>query len=143
MSSNQAKMTLEERITQRIKDDTLMAVVGDEDAINELVKRALDEALFQPTRVAKQYGGWDHKDSPVIAASRAAAAKVAERMAEKLVDHLMASEEMRKAMLDHMMACLPAILAERFIGALDSVRSHTENDLRDKMRHIGMELPYD
>ena len=142
MANNASQMTLEERITQRIKDDTLMAVVGDEDAINELVKRALDEALFQPRRIdTKSYRGYEERDSPVIAAAREAAGKVGERIAEKMVEHLMADEEVRKAMLDHMVACVPSLLASGMMGMFDSARLQTESALREKMRRVGIDLP--
>lgn len=141
MSRNEAKMTLEERITQRIKDDTLMAVVGDEDAINELVTRALAEAIFQPRRVKKEYGVREEFDSPVVAAARTAAAKVAEKICEKLVDHLLTNDDVRKAVLDHLVASLPAVIQNRWDTAFSIVAQATEDNLRDKLIKAGIDLP--
>lgn len=47
MSDNSPKMTLEERIVQTLKDDSLMKLVGDEDAITELVKRAISRSALR------------------------------------------------------------------------------------------------
>ena len=140
--SNEAKMTLEEKITQRIKDDTLMAVVGDEDAITDLVKRALDEALFQPIRIRKEYGGYDEYDSPVVAAARDAAKEVCGNITEHLTKHLLDNEEVRKAIIDHVVASLPNIIGEIMAGTLRSHAEITKNNLREKLMQVGVMVPY-
>jgi hypothetical protein len=95
MSDNQRKMSLEERIVQTLKDEHLFRLVGDEDAITELVTRAIKEALFQPQRVLNSGYGSSYRetDSVVVEAARAAAKTYAETIAKTILDAMLAEPE--------------------------------------------------
>lgn len=123
--SNSAAMTLEERVVQKIKDDTLMAVIGDEDAILELTKRALREALFQPRRNPDQgYGSSRELDSPVVEAAREAARNVAKSIAETLL----ADEEVRVKVAEAVAKAVPAAIAGQIH---DIIRESVRYDVMD------------
>lgn len=109
--SNEVKMTLEERIVQQIKSDTVMSLVGDEDAITELVKRAIQEALFQPRRVPNSYSR-ESVDSPVVATARDVAVKVATKTAESMVKTILEDKATKEAILDGLLKNLPLALAK-------------------------------
>lgn len=70
MTNNSLGMTFEERIVSTLKDDKLMALVGDEDAITDLVKRAISETLFKPVVTKDRYGHTTTED-PAGASRRA------------------------------------------------------------------------
>lgn len=109
--SNEVKMTLEERIVQQIKSDTVMSLVGDEDAITELVKRAIQEALFQPRRVPNSYSR-ESVDSPVVATARDVAVKVATKTAESMVKAILEDKATKEALIDGLLKNLPLALAK-------------------------------
>ena len=122
---NSAAMTLEERVVQKIKDDTLMAVIGDEDAILELTKRALHEALFQPRRNPDQsYGSVRELDSPVVEAAREAARLLAKGIASTLL----ADEDVKVKVGEAIAKAVPAAIA----GQLhDFIRESVRYDVMD------------
>ena len=117
MTTNEQKMTLEEKLVQGIKDETLFKLIGDEDAITELVKRALREALYQPTRVKRDYGGWDDKDSPVVSAMREVATRVSKNLIETVTKELLDDPAIRKLIQAAIVENLPAILTSSMQSA--------------------------
>lgn len=127
--TNSAKMTLEERLVQKIKGDTLASLIGDEDAILELTKRAIQEALFQPQRTPKQYGGYTEMDSIAVAAARAAANRACDKIATETVTKLMSDQAVR--------AALDAAFAKMMPGAI----YHWLNQgLEQRLKEAGMEI---
>lgn len=60
MSSNSEKMTLEEKVVQQIKDTKVAELIVDEEALTELVCRAVKAAVFEPQTVM----GKDNWGSP-------------------------------------------------------------------------------
>lgn len=99
--TNEAKMTLEEKLVQRIKSDTLMSAIGDEDMLTELVKRALREALFQERTVGT---GYHSRKEPSLAVSEAQkiAAEAITRLAQEMFEEVVARPDVRKAINDAM-----------------------------------------
>lgn len=112
MTNNASKMTLEERIVQTLKDDSLMKLVGDEDAITELVKRAIHEALFQPRKLnTYSYGGrQEEADAPIVKAAREAAERYANEAAKTLIEELLADPERKKVLHNAIVDSLPAAI---------------------------------
>lgn len=114
MTSNSKTMTLEERIVQSLKDDTLMKLVGDEDAITELVRRAVKEALYQPARVPTTYGRYDEKDSPVVQAARNVANQAAEQLAAELIANLKGDANFEREFRAALAKSIPGVLVTAF-----------------------------
>lgn len=126
---NSKAMTVEDRIVQKMKTDTLASLIGDEDAIADLAKRAIYEALFQPRRVPKTYGGYDEADSPIVAACRAAATKAAEAIVERIVS----DPEVSTRLVDLAARALPAEM-------MSAVRSSISNTMNRAVEDGTMEL---
>jgi hypothetical protein len=124
MSSNAPAMTLEQRIVQNLKDDTLMKLVGDEDAMTELVKRAVHEALFKSRTVRDGSYSTKEVDTPVVEAARATAA----RLAQAAVDEVLSSPENRRRVLDAIVDLLPAAITGYLSGAVGSLVNTASND---------------
>lgn len=112
--TNEAKMTLEERIVQSLKNDSLMKLVADEDAVTELVKRAIQEALYQPRRVEQSYGRFEQKDSIVVAAARDMAEKAVRAHIDTMMATLMADKNFRKTVEDQMLRAIPGVMMRKF-----------------------------
>lgn len=110
MSTNSKNMTLEERIVQNIKDEKLFALIGDEDAITELTRRALREALFQNRRERTGEYSWNDKerDSPVVEAAREQATIVAKEVARELLT----DPEVRQKINEALSQLLPVVLMD-------------------------------
>lgn len=102
--TNEAKMSLEEKIVQRLKDDTLMMAVGDEDMLTDLVKRAINEALFQRQKVKEQ--GWNgrtyEKDSLVVEVAKEVVRPVCESIAKGMVEKVLLDADVKAAINDAM-----------------------------------------
>lgn len=111
--SNSPQMSLEERLVQKLKDETFMSLIGDEDAITELVKRALKEALCQPIRVERQYGGYDLRDSIVVTAARAVANDLVRKHMETVLTDLSKDEGFNKMLHEAIAAALPYAITNR------------------------------
>ncbi|MGI4946883.1 MAG: hypothetical protein ACRYHQ_41065 [Janthinobacterium lividum] len=129
--SNAVKMSLEERIVQTLKDDSLMKLVGDEDAITDLVTRAIHEALFQPRRAPNGYGGAQDTDAPVVVAARKAAQEYAEKVAQQCIEELVADPANRMLIHNAIVDLLPAALSGYLQHALHQMHQQTEMTVRN------------
>lgn len=114
--SNEAKMTLEERIVQTLKDDHLMKLVGDEDAITHLVHRAINEALYEPRYVPNPngYGQQQKKDSVSVAAARDVAEAAAKALAADLTAELLEDPDFRERVKRGIINAIPNTLLNTF-----------------------------
>lgn len=131
MNANAPKMTLEEKIVQNLKDEKLYALLGDEDAIAELVKRAIREALYQPARVLTgNYRGYEEKDSPVVAAAREAA----QQLAAKHVAAVLADPAVTKAMNEAIAAAIPDAIRAYASGQIGMFTQQTSLEAMNLVR---------
>lgn len=124
--SNTVKMSLEERIVQTLKDDTIMKLVDDEDAVTDLVIRAIREALFQPKRVAGSYGSSTENDAPVVAAARSAAKTYAETVAKQCIDELIADPKNHTIIHNAIIDMLPSAISEYLRGQIGQLLDHSK-----------------
>lgn len=135
--TNSTKMTLEERIVQTLKDDSLMKLVGDEDAITELVTRAIREALFQPIRVPRSYGGgYDEKPSLVVQAAKDVADKFAQKTCDILFDELVADPEKKKLVYATIVDMLPNHINTYMDNTLRNMLERSSYDAINKLRDM-------
>ena len=65
-----------------------------------------EEALYQPARLPRPYGGFDEKDSPVVDAARTIARETATRVVQEMISELAKNDEFRQVMVDYMVAVL-------------------------------------
>lgn len=114
--SNEGKMTLEERIVQTLKDDHLMKLVGDEDAITDLVRRAVTEALYKPRFVPNPngYGQQERRDSVSVAAARDVAEAAAKTLATEFTTELLGDPEFRDRVKRGILNAIPNTLLNAF-----------------------------
>ena len=130
---NSQKMTLEERIVQSLKDDTLMKLVGDEDAITELVRRALVESLFKDREVIGPHSWNTQKlSSPAVAAASSAA----EKICNKIVDDLLSDPEIYKTLKNAMIDMLPKAIEYRLHRMVDSIVDKANADSVATIRQL-------
>jgi hypothetical protein len=115
-------MSLEDKIVQSLKDETLFKLVGDEDAIATLVKRAIHEALYQPQRIQKQYGGWDDRDSIVVEAARSIAKTATVRVIEQITAEVLADVEIKKLMRNAIADNLPSVIEQSMANSFSIYR---------------------
>lgn len=118
--TNAPKMSLEEKLVQTLKDEKLYALLGDEDALTELVKRAIHEALYQPTRIKKEYGGWEDRDSLVVATAKEIGKKVAESLVSTMAQEALADPEIKKAVNNAIAVCMPGAISGSLSSAVCS-----------------------
>ncbi len=134
--SNEAKMTLEEKMVQTLKSDHLMNLVGDEDAITELVKRAISEALYQPQRMPRSYGGgYDQKDSLVVELSRDVARKAAESVSKEITNQLIEDEKFRATVKEAMLSCIPNIMMNAYKFQVEDLARQTADAAIERLRN--------
>jgi dihydroxyacetone kinase-like predicted kinase len=133
--TNARNMTLEQRIVQTLKNDHLMKLVGDEDAIHDLVVRALKQELFEDRTIKiNSYGGKETEPSAVVKAAREAAAKVATRVAETYIDEIMATPAMKQAMAEVIPGLIVAALARKAENIWDKYRDQNSMEAVIKIR---------
>jgi hypothetical protein len=147
MSDNEKAMTLEDRIVQSLKDETLYKLVGDEDAITELVKRAINEALYQPQRIkVDNYGRYETKDSVVVEAARGIARKAADEAVGQLVKQILADETIvtliRRGILEILPAVITGSLHYNFQSQLNMAVTTSVDSLKKQLVDQGMSIKF-
>lgn len=128
--SNAKGMTLEARIVQTLKDDHLMKLVGDEDAITDLVKRAITEALFQPRRISGGYGRIEETDSVAVSAARNIAEKAASKLAGDLITSVMEDAAFQERVKVAMLQAIPSVMMKGFD---DSIRNAAQQAVLEQL----------
>lgn len=110
MSNNSTSMSLEDRIVQEIKDQSLFKLVGDEDAIRNLVERAVKQAIFEPRTTG---AGYERRttDSIAIATAKEVAKKAAADLLASMCAELAKDESFQKAVAAAISAQLPAAIS--------------------------------
>ncbi len=138
MSSNATKMTLEERVVQTIKSDTLMALVGDEDAITELAKRAIHEALYQPQRTQGPYSTSTH-DSIAVAAARDVAKEAATKVMKEMVEALVADDAFRSSIRKALADIMPGVMQDYCSNLISMVGHRSKTDAVAQVQQLILE----
>lgn len=135
--SNEKQMTLEEKLVQHIKDDKLIMLLGDEDAITELTKRAVTAALFADRKDPNDRSIYNSRMIPSPAVE--AAKDVADKLAKAAVDAIVSDDEIRKKFREAVADALPAAIANHLSGAISSLMSASSANsmamLRDAVRN--------
>jgi hypothetical protein len=130
-------MTLEERLVQHIKDTGLGVLINDEDAITELTRRAVHEALIQPRRVPRQFGGYEEKTSPLVDAARDIAQETVKRIMEAEIKRLMEDPETMKLVRSALAEAFPHAIQTAAQSFYQSVSQHAYIQATNKvMEHI-------
>jgi hypothetical protein len=145
MASNSQTMTVEERLVQKLKGEALLSLIEDEDALTELARRAVNEALFKDRLVERGgYGQSDRYSSPAVEAARAVAEKAADAIMQKEVKRLSDDPEFIKRVREAFALALPTIIdriATSGIHAmLSSAQVSTINEIQGMVRN-GMIRP--
>lgn len=105
--SNSSAMSLEDRIVQELKEQQLFKLVGDEDAIRDLVKRAITESLYKDRYIGD---GYNKRQIETIVMETAR--KVAEKTAQDLITEMAAALKTEKPFQDAVMAAVSAALPQ-------------------------------
>lgn len=137
MTGNNAKnMTIEEILVQHIKNVGLGVLVQDEDNLTELVTRAIKEAIYQPIRVPKQYGGWEEKDSLLIDTARPVARALLEKTMKAELEKILAEPENLKVIRDAMMLALPTILMASMRAGYSEMMQNASGEAMNMLRNL-------
>lgn len=137
--AGETREKFEDIVVEKLRDSALIDMINDDEALRTTILAGVYEALFQERRTPKQYGyGYETSDSPIVAAARAAAKDVSERIAAALVEDLLKDDQCRKAMADMFVATLPAVLRDAWGGAFDRIISDNQQELA---RLVSIHLP--
>ena len=129
--SNSNNMSVVEKLTQHIKDTGLSTLMdGDEDAINELSKQAIHEALFKERTISKGYGSYETKQSKLVEVATEKLEKLLDEMATNIVKQLMEDPVNREIVMGELVRLLPLALVKAMQGSL---YSHTLNEMNNYM----------
>jgi phosphatidylserine/phosphatidylglycerophosphate/cardiolipin synthase-like enzyme len=112
--SNEKQMTVEELIVQKIKGDTLFAMVGDEDALTKLAQKAVTELLFEPRNEPRKdrWGDMSMTKVPSLIqeAAAAQAMKKAEFITKQVVDDLLNEPKIVEAIKEAIVLAIPGAI---------------------------------
>lgn len=104
--SNSSAMSLEDRIVQELKEQSLFKLVGDEDAIRDLVKRAITESLYKDRVVGNGYNQ-TKRETIVMETAREVAEKAAKELVGEMVEFLKTEKAFQGAVMVAVQAALP------------------------------------
>lgn len=138
MTDNSKNMTLEERLVQHIKGTALMTLVGDEDALTELTKRAVHEALFASRRVQSSngYSTYDDK-SPAVKMAEEVVAKAYERIVEAEVVAMMADPKVRETLQRAIVMMVPNIMEKILLRTYSQMAEESARRSIDLLKEWG------
>lgn len=125
--SNQRHMSLQEKIVQTLKDDTLGKLITDEDAILELVNIAIKEALFlkpMPTSYGRYEGD---QDSYVVKESKKYIAEHLSKRIQETVENLFDKEVNRVALRNLVIDILPTAIMTHLSRSLNENQHFMES----------------
>jgi hypothetical protein len=138
--SNAAKMTVEEKLVQHLKESALAALIPDEDTITELTKRAVYEALFKDRLVEGSYSRTTVM-SPAVLAAGELAKKAADKVIAAEIEKLAGDDKFKALVLDALAKSLPVAIRDQSRGFLENVigQASTEsfNRVADFVRNGG------
>lgn len=138
MTSNSEKMTMEERLVQHIKDDKLMILMDDEIAVTQLVKKAINEALFTPQKTKNDYGRvTEEVPSPVVAAAQEIANTAIEKLVDEEVEKLKANKDAMQAIREAMALALPKVIEQRMSMAYDYISNDAATQVIERLKAAG------
>ena len=129
--SNSQKMSMEERLAQRLKDSELGAFFEDDDLI-EIVKRAVERAFF----TGRDTGGYNSTRKPPIIVEMAEEI-FREAMKEYVAEAakvLVAKPEFRELAGQYMVMALPQVLRESMQGMVFNSVSQMSHELEGRLK---------
>ncbi|MEO1105761.1 MAG: hypothetical protein AAFW98_18860 [Pseudomonadota bacterium] len=121
-------MSVEERIVQSIKSDAIVSLVGDEDALLELARRAIAEVMF------KERPGYGYNSRPEPSIIEKAARDQARIVAQQVVEKACASEDVQSAMREYIAAAMPGALRDAMMGQFQASVDVMVNDAGLRIR---------
>ncbi|HXJ61857.1 MAG TPA: hypothetical protein VNU68_34900 [Verrucomicrobiae bacterium] len=133
-STNSATMSLEERIVQRLKDDTLMSLIGDEDAMTELVRRAVKQALFDRRQIKEGYHTREIA-SPAVAAAESTAVA----MCKTVMGELLADPKVKQTIRDAILDVLPQAMLTFLGNSMSSLLQMASENAVQRVRQLKQE----
>ena len=123
------KMTVEQAVVAKLKGDPLASIIDDSEMLLECASRAIQEALYQPSRVLKQFGGYEEKDSPVVEAAREAARIVALKVADEMMLTLMKEPDFRRKVAECIALSLPVVFKETWFEGFGQMAREQGDEL--------------
>lgn len=139
-NSNSIKRTLEERITEKIRDESLLAILGDEDAITEMVRRSVHEALF--SEIPAQSRNEKPRPSPLVATAGELAKKLCDSHLTPMFDKMLEDPEIKQVIVNTMIRLLPEVIYnsmfEKFNQSLETTKVLATNDIRSILMEKGL-----
>lgn len=144
MSNNEKAMSIEDKLVQHMKSDTIGKLV-DEDALVELAKRAIHESLFKERIVDNgSYNGRKVVQSPVVQAANDVADKLCGDAAKEILAQLMNDDGVREAVLEAISIALPQAILNGLSGAyrnaMEIQSNHAVQTLRIKLHDAGIKV---
>lgn len=130
--SNSEKMTMEERLAQRLKESELGMLI-DEDGLTDLIKAAIQKAFFEP-----QGAGYDRDRKPALLVQMAEAQfrEDMKKHVSKVLAVVLASDEARNLIVQYAITALPRLLAESVMSSGYSVVTNANQQTEQKLRAV-------
>jgi hypothetical protein len=139
-NSNSAKMSFEDKIVETIKNEKIFAMVGDEDALFQLVDKAIRKALFEP--VVKSTDGYGRKNtepSPIEQAAVKYAKILCRKRMSVMFEEILKDEEVKKQINEAIAITLPAelksIMGRALSDHIDCAAMEARNKVSDAIRN--------
>lgn len=141
MTSNSAQMTFEEKVVQHIKEQSISVLMDDEQALTDLTRRAVNEALFKD----RPDGSYSRKEAPVHEFAREIAKRLFEKMIDKEVKRMEKDPEVMAIMRQSIALMMPEVLktgAHNLFGSIiqqsnmETVQLLKQAGIVDPNRHI-------
>jgi hypothetical protein len=144
--TNSIKKTFEEKIVESIRDTSLYAIIKDEDAILEIVKKEITKALTAEYNVVEKDGyGTRRVTAPVKEAAREVAEKLAKEQIELISNNgqfvAIIQAMIKEALPTTIMQVLEGMVYNRLHSFIATSHNNVEADIRMKLQQINIFMP--
>ena len=118
--------TLIEKVKTRMREETFLMLLGDDEELDKVLRGVVHEALIQPQRVPNGPYNYTYRDSPVVEAVRDAA----KGLAKTLVEELIADPAIKQQLLNALVLALPAAMRETWQDSYSRLLEDAVNTLK-------------
>jgi len=97
-------------LNDKLKDKDFVLDLMSDEAMRDLAKRTIREALFQPVRMKTSEYSTREQDSPAVDAARRIANLAAKEIVDRMTRHLINDDEFRKLVAEALATALPQVI---------------------------------
>lgn len=136
-NSNSKQMTFEEKVVQHIKEQSIAVLLDDEEALTDLTRRAVHEALFKDRSTTNGYST-TKQEALIFEYSRKIAERALNKLVEQEVEKLVGNPEVLASLRSALILMLPKVAEQAMSGFYNRLTEESAREGLEKLKQIGI-----